>query len=108
MLYTMMLFHKNKNGTDVNKSSDKMLIMSPHLRGGWHTEFGMDPVGFGITLSCLHNILRSSGWILTKFSCIYNWDITKNWLDFCDIDQVFKVTAVEKLKIHSGWTSVFS
>ena len=39
---------------------------------------------------------------LTKFSFIYYWDITKNWLDFGDLDLIFKVTEVEKLKIHNG------
>ena len=45
---------------------------------------------------------------LSNFLRIYNWDITKNWLDFSDLDLIFKVTAVEKLKIHGGCTSVFS
>ena len=50
------------------------------LRGRGHNDFGVDPVGIsvGITLSCLHNILRNNGWILTKFSWIYNWDIIMN------------------------------
>ena len=62
-----------------------------HLKAGGHTDFGADPVGvgIGITLSCLHNILWTSGWILTKFSWIYNWYITKNWLDFDDLDLIF-------------------
>ena len=46
----------------------------------------------------------------------YNGDITKNWLDFGDLDLIVKVTAVEKLKMHNcgggggggGGTSVFS
>ena len=69
---------------------------------GGHTDFGEDPIGIGMTLSCLHNILWTSGWFLTKFSLIYNWDITKNWLDFGDLDLIFKVTAVEKLKFMVG------
>ena len=36
------------------------------------------------------------------FSWIWNWDISKYWLDFGDLDLIFKVTAVEKLKIHGG------
>ena len=95
-------------------------MLSSHLWGGGHIAFGADPAGisvsiglgvrFGIhiTFSCLHNILGTSGWVLTKFLWIYNWDITKNWLDFGDLDLIFKVTAVEKLKIHFGGTSVFS
>ena len=58
-------------------------FMPPHLQGRGHIAFGADHVGvcFCMTLSCLHNILWTSGLILTKFSRIYNWDITKNWLD---------------------------
>ena len=40
--------------------------------------------------------LVTSGWILTKFSWMYHLDITKNWLDFGNLDLIFKVTAVEK------------
>ena len=55
--------------------------------------------------------LRNQRWIHTKFSWIYNWDITKNLLDFGDLDLIFKVTAVGKLIIYGGGgrgTSVFS
>ena len=59
--------------------------------------------GVDVTLSCLHNILLTSGWSLTIFSLIYNWDIIKNWLDSGDLDLTFKVKVVEKkLKLH-GW-----
>ena len=108
-----------------------MVIMSPPSQdmgcgvggGGWrergggeHIVFGADLVGIGIsidvgvgvTLSCLHNILWTSGWILTKFAWKYNWGITKKWLDFGDLDLIFKVTALEKLKIPGGKTSIFS
>ena len=82
--------------------------MSPNLRLGGHIDFGVDPVGvgggigagIGMTLSCLHSIFWTSGWILTKFLWIYNLDITKNWLDFGDFDIILKVIVVEKLKIH--------
>ena len=73
--------------------------------GRRHNVFGVDPVcigvgiGIGLTLSFLHNIIWTSGWILTKFSWIHNWDITKNCSDFRDLDLIFKDTAVEKLKI---------
>ena len=33
---------------------------------------------------------------------IYNWGITKNWLDFGDLDLIFKVTAVENWKFTVG------
>ena len=48
--------------------------MSPNYGGGGHIVFGADPVsvsiGVGFTLSCLHNILWTRGWILTKNSWI--------------------------------------
>ena len=65
-------------------------------------------VGVGVTFSCLHYILWTSGWVLTKFSWIYNMDIPKNRLDFGDLDLIFKVTAEEKLKIRGRETYVFS
>ena len=65
-----------------------------------------DPVGVGIgvgaTHTFLHNILLTSGWILTKFSYLYNWDISKKWKDFGDFDLIIKVTAEGTLKILSG------
>ena len=83
-------------------------IMSSNLQGGGHIDFDAAPVGVGVsmTLSCLRNILWSSGGILTKFSRIHNWDITKNWLDFGNLDIIFKVTAIQKLKIHV-WGHLF-
>ena len=54
-------------------------VMSPYLWGQGHIVFGADPVGIGLTLSCLHNVLWTCGWILTKFSYICNWDITWNY-----------------------------
>ena len=46
--------------------------------GGGGIDFCADPVDVGSTLFCLHNILCTSSRILTKFSWIYNWNITKN------------------------------
>ena len=78
--------------------------------GGGHIDFGPDPVavslGVSITLSYLHNIMCTNGLILTRYSWIYNLDMTKNWLDIGDLDLIFNVTTVEKLKIHGevrGW-----
>ena len=59
------------------------------------------------TLSCLYNMFWINCWNLNIFSWIHNWDITKNWSDFGDFDLMFKVTAVEKLKIY-GWGHLFS
>ena len=46
-------------------------------------------------------------WLDSENSCP-NGDITKNRLGLGDLDLIFKVTAVEKLKIHGQGTSVFS
>ena len=51
---------------------------APHRRGGGHIVIGADPVGVGVsvavgvsvTLSCLHDISLTGGWILTKFARI--------------------------------------
>ena len=64
--------------------------MSPtERRVGGNTVFGADPVGVGIgvsvTLSCMHDISWTDGWILTKFA------------GFGDLDLIFKVTAGLKL-----------
>ena len=53
----------------------KWYIYVPRRRGGGHIVFGADPVGVGgsvgvgisVTLSCLHDISWTGGWILTKF-----------------------------------------
>ena len=58
-----------------------MFIMFPNLRWDKHIDLGADPIGIGITLSCLHNIFWTSDWILNKFSWIYSLDIAKSWLD---------------------------
>ena len=92
------------------------IFMSQNLREGgtyWYWCISVVVgVGFwvriGMTLSCLHNILWTSGWTLTKLSWICNWDITKNSFDFGNLDLIFGVKAVEKLKIYSWETSVFS
>ena len=59
-----------------------------------HIVFGANPVGVGVgmTLSCLHDISWTSGWILTKFAWMYQWDMMKSWLGFGDFDLIFKVT----------------
>ena len=40
----------------------------------------------------LHIFSRMNGWILTKLVQLYCWDRDKNWLDFGDLDHIFKVT----------------
>ena len=43
-------------------------------------------------MAFLHPISRMNGWILTKLVHLYCCDMEKNWLDFGDLDPIFKVT----------------
>ena len=64
--------------------STNLVVSSTQQEGD--IDFGVDPIGVSvcvsITFSCLHNILWSSHWILPKFSWLYSWAITKNWLEW--------------------------
>ena len=42
--------------------------------------------------SLLHVISWAIGWNVTKFVCLYNWNRINSWLDFADLDLIFKVT----------------
>ena len=42
--------------------------------------------------SCLHSIPLMNGWVLAKLTQIYYWMGEKCWLDFVDLDPIFKVT----------------
>ena len=60
--------------------------------GGGHIAFSADPiVGVGVA-SCPHSISLLNGHILAKFTQIYHWEGEKCWLDFGDLDPIFKVT----------------
>ena len=88
--------------------------------GGGHIDFDMDPldgcfgvgigvgVGVSITLSFLHIILWTSGWIHTKFSWIYNSVITKSLFDFdLLLDLIFKDKNLKpKSKEWSIWNFI--
>ena len=39
-----------------------------------------------------HPFSWRNGWILTKLAQLYCWNRDKNWLDFGDLDPIFKVT----------------
>ena len=43
-------------------------------------------------MAFLHPISRMNGWILTNLVQLYCWDRDKNWLDFGELDTIFKVT----------------
>ena len=46
----------------------------------------------GWKMACLHPISWMNGWIFTKLVHLCCWDMEKNWLDFGDLDPIFKVT----------------
>ena len=61
--------------------------------GGEHIVFSADPVGVGGGVaSCPHSISLLNGQILAKLTQIYHWEGEKCWLDFDDLDPIFKVT----------------
>ena len=41
---------------------------------------------------CVHSVSWISRWNLTKLAQILHWDGGKKWLDFSDLDFIFKVT----------------
>ena len=43
-------------------------------------------------MACLNPFSRMNGWIWTKPVHLYCCDMEKNWLDFGDLDPIFKVT----------------
>ena len=42
-------------------------------------------------MAFLHSISRMNRWILTKLVELYCWDKDNNWLEFGDLDPIFKV-----------------
>ena len=67
----------------------------PPTMGEGHTVFSADPVGVsgvGGGASCPHSISLLNGHILAKLTQIYHWVGEKCWLDFGDLDPIFKVT----------------
>ena len=51
--------------------------------------------------SCLHSVSLMNGWILAKLTQIYHWVGEKYWLDFDDLDPIFKVTQGQI--VGKGW-----
>ena len=69
-----------------------LLYVPPPWGGrGGHIVFSADPVGVGVT-TCLHSISLLNGQILAKLTQINHWEEEKCWLDFGDLDIIFKVT----------------
>ena len=61
--------------------------------------FSADPVSVA---SCLHSFSLMNGWIMAKLTQIYHWVGEKGWLDFDDLDLIFKVTQGLKLLEKAG------
>ena len=47
--------------------------------------------------ACLHPISRTKWQILAKLHVLQHWDGLKIWLDFGDLDLIFKVTILKRL-----------
>ena len=64
--------------------------------GGGHIVFSVNPVGGGSVgvgvATCLRSISLLNGQILAKLTQIYHWEGEKYWLDFGNLDPIFKVT----------------
>ena len=67
-----------------------IMSLQPKGRGWGHIAFGADPVSVRLA-SCLHSISWTNKWILTKLAKTYYLE-GGNWLDFGDLDLIFKVT----------------
>ena len=70
------------------------IFMFPQPKGR-HTAFGADPISVGVGVGiahCLHSISWTNKWILTKLTQTHYWEGGKKWLDFGDLNLIFKVT----------------
>ena len=61
---------------------------------------------YGWQMACLHPISWMKGWIFTKLVHLYCWDMEKNWLDFGDLDPIFKVTGGLRL-LENGLSALY-
>ena len=60
----------------------------------------------GWNMACLHPISWMNGLIFTKLVHLYCWDMEKNWLDFDDLDPIFKVTGGLRL-LENGLSATY-
>ena len=47
---------------------------------------------FLVKIYCLHDISYTNWQILAELACLYQWNRPKDWLDFADLDPIFKVS----------------
>lgn len=74
------------------------LLCPPTRKGGGHIGFGVDPVSARVCVAfCLHSISWMEGWIFTKLAQMHYWIEEKCWLDFGDLELIFKVTGLKTL-----------
>ena len=79
------------------KRTDEILVtLTPFLR----SHKGLDCW----KMACLHPISWRSRWILTKLAQLHCRDMKKNWLDFGDLDFIFKVTGGLRL-LENGFSA---
>ena len=86
-------------------------VISPRPKGTGHIAFGADPVGVGNPVaSCLRYISWTNRWILTKLAQTHYLKKGKKWLDFGDLDLIFKVlnqmtdSGQTSLIVTLGWS----
>ena len=56
----------------------------PHFQGHYIIKTKNEP--------CVHSLSRINRWNLTKLAQLHHWDGGMKWLDFGDLDLIFKVT----------------
>ena len=47
-----------------------------------------------IEKACVHTISWNNGWNFNKLAQIHCKDMGKKWLDYCDLDLIFKATTL--------------
>ena len=52
-------------------------------------------------MSCLQPISNRDGCFFTKLVQIYHWEMQKNWIDFGDLDLIFKVAGGQRMLIYA-------
>ena len=91
-LCALYLFYQclefDQTSTDTSSGWGKEVI-----RFWWSWQFSRSlHYKYSISEPCVHSVLWTNRWNLTKLAQIYYWDWGKKWLDFGDLYFIFKVT----------------